>query len=1338
MSEGLVIDLSVSQAKAEKQIDDFVAKQKAKLSKLEATVTIKTVHTGGGWSSGGFRSSGGGGNSGGFRGLSGAFSAMGDADARRKAEREEEQSAKRQEARQERQANRYRESQQKLQQDLQRINERARVHISRIEKQYGDESIRGVQLRADAERRAIEQTFDARRRAVLRNAKIEKEAIDETQKRLTELKSQEDAAKSRTSRRETERLEPLQKKKDEDDERKKQEREEKRVAREERSRDRELAARLDAERRNAMAIHDVIESNQRNIDKIRSDSLRKFAQVGPQNDVLMQRALGFDANAAEKALAGQRRVNAARLAETQQTIAKILAIEAKARHVPERSVFEVHSSKKFGDRAINTERFGSGTRAGSQAQARFNSQLFQVQQAFEDFQYAGFRGLSNNVAFLSANLKNAKLAAAGLWSVIALGVADSLGVFDKLIERLTKMQREVGKLSDLALKKMDSEENTLLGLAKNPPKSADDAAADFWGTKQRFEVEQKITAEYSAQLTRAREAAQYLSGLSEQRMARVLLGAKGLQGAGDRNAEDDAAFLAMRTLREAGMIGKDQTDFGPGSGIADLLEKLKKAEMDRAIEAARTTAEYKAQAKFLYEMMNSPQQKAKDAERLERQMRLDPKQAALMDEKGPLVEQHRRLDALLDQINEKYRLLERLVESGAITHKQFLERAAELDKEAEKHAAALKDVNRELEFAKELERARKDLKREQVDAEREQISILKQQQRENESLIEQERKKAEAARRNAVDSRYGFESRQFDTGRGLTQRFTDRQHQYAKGMDQAQYWYLRPSVREARDAAIDQAFAKLAYDRDQNLVNNRIGQLKGQASAAGKAGDFERQRKLYEELQSLQLDVASNDPSMYRASQMFQDAGKTQKLIEKAFEQEAQRAEQEALRLEQANQGLTNQMGTLEEAVRELEAAIRGVPEKAREQARREAEGNHPADLPRDRGLGRGAVAGGGLGGGLGAAAAGGDGAALAGGALDPDDVPPGKPLPPRLARAKAIKEQAAKRAEQAAQARGKMHDKIRAAAEKHRELIDKKFGRGDLPATAEIPGSKEPFRYTKKPHDGKIDPGVVDWMKDKKYRDFLAGGSPFDRTDGEMSILRGAQGRRDRAAEIRRNMAAKDPDVAQIKANTQRQSQVAENSDRTLKAVENQLRGIAAGLREPRNIITNNFFSGGQPRGGAGVPVGGGFIPNIPQGPINPRTGAPLAFSGGARVPGHGFHDSVAAMLTPGEVVLNARQQNKLGQMLGSHPSILFGAAGVPGFSGRGSYSGVAGNFMPYTSPARFADGGIVQSVATTTNTRTNFGGVTINVKSVDDASAMMARMRTEQRAALIRRGAR
>ena len=46
---------------------------------------------------------------------------------------------------------------------------------------------------------------------------------------------------------------------------------------------------------------------------------------------------------------------------------------------------------------------------------------------------------------------------------------------------------------------------------------------------------------------------------------------------------------------------------------------------------------------------------------------------------------------------------------------------------------------------------------------------------------------------------------------------------------------------------------------------------------------------------------------------------------------------------------------------------------------------------------------------------------------------------------------------------------------------------------------------------------------------------------------------------------------------------------------------------------------------------------------------------------------DTVAAMLTPGEVVLNAEQQKRLGKLAGQPSSKVFGKIGVPGFQGGG-----------------------------------------------------------------------
>ena len=66
---------------------------------------------------------------------------------------------------------------------------------------------------------------------------------------------------------------------------------------------------------------------------------------------------------------------------------------------------------------------------------------------------------------------------------------------------------------------------------------------------------------------------------------------------------------------------------------------------------------------------------------------------------------------------------------------------------------------------------------------------------------------------------------------------------------------------------------------------------------------------------------------------------------------------------------------------------------------------------------------------------------------------------------------------------------------------------------------------------------------------------------------------------------------------------------------------------------------------------TGGGTVP-------------PYKYRGGGAV---GSTDTVPAMLTPGEVVLNAGQQKNLGAMTGVPSDALFNAAGVPGFQDGG-----------------------------------------------------------------------
>lgn len=86
-----------------------------------------------------------------------------------------------------------------------------------------------------------------------------------------------------------------------------------------------------------------------------------------------------------------------------------------------------------------------------------------------------------------------------------------------------------------------------------------------------------------------------------------------------------------------------------------------------------------------------------------------------------------------------------------------------------------------------------------------------------------------------------------------------------------------------------------------------------------------------------------------------------------------------------------------------------------------------------------------------------------------------------------------------------------------------------------------------------------------------------------------------------------------------------------------------------------------------------GGIVPDVePQtapGPIGPAGSPQPTFEAlppyGKRMAAGGKNtDTVPAMLTPGEVVLNKKQQKRLGESVGKSPSTIFRSIGVPGFS--------------------------------------------------------------------------
>jgi hypothetical protein len=81
-------------------------------------------------------------------------------------------------------------------------------------------------------------------------------------------------------------------------------------------------------------------------------------------------------------------------------------------------------------------------------------------------------------------------------------------------------------------------------------------------------------------------------------------------------------------------------------------------------------------------------------------------------------------------------------------------------------------------------------------------------------------------------------------------------------------------------------------------------------------------------------------------------------------------------------------------------------------------------------------------------------------------------------------------------------------------------------------------------------------------------------------------------------------------------------------------------------------------------------------QSPINSDFGRVIQFAHGGTVPGTGTGDTIPALLSPGEVVLNKRQQRKIDEVTGS-AAHLFKKAGVPGFQTGGAVKGIVESAM-------------------------------------------------------------
>lgn len=166
-----------------------------------------------------------------------------------------------------------------------------------------------------------------------------------------------------------------------------------------------------------------------------------------------------------------------------QAAAKYSALEQQKTAMTEREVRDRISAIRretaaaVGAKIDEVTQFENLERSKNAAYGRTVSNVFMIQQAFEDFQYAGIRGAANNIAMIASNIGGSGGIIA-LTAIMGIQLASSLGAFEKMQEAAggllgkTKEQLEVEKdLYSLRKQIRDNEADSKVALSNYNPLS---------------------------------------------------------------------------------------------------------------------------------------------------------------------------------------------------------------------------------------------------------------------------------------------------------------------------------------------------------------------------------------------------------------------------------------------------------------------------------------------------------------------------------------------------------------------------------------------------------------------------------------------------------------------------------------------------------------------------------------------------------------------------------------------------------------------------------------------------------------------------------------------------
>lgn len=594
---------------------------------------------------------------------------------------------------------------------------------------------------------------------------------------------------------------------------------------------------------------------------------------------------------------------------------------------------------------------------------RINVFAFQTQQAIEDFQFAGLRGVSNNLAFMATTLggKAGIVAVAGLAAAALVPTAlRMLDLGDAGEEAGKQLDRTTDRLDEfIARSKAFREAFTSVG--------PDDSAEDIF-SRQAEKVRE--AADIFEDMRRRQERLGQLQGLDIALRKLTDAGEPGALSVAEAIEGIDRAAKAAGITVQLDLVDRFKQMLGI-QAIPNLAEDLKEAQeavnqLNREFDAALgAEAGFRRRAE-LTQKMTADLERAADA-----RARLDdlPGVDSAIDHIQDRIEaEQQAVDDFVQRMQDDIRVLQDQFEDLEQQHiiavdrgdlelaedieKRILDLQKEITKETEDAAAAARiavDVRRPLvESLEEIVEKEKEAREEIED----QIKLTKERiAQENEKLMllreQQEEAKAQF-QSNLFGAKNTIVGQQADALReGVTDQFADMRRQLEAAMH-AEQFVFRPFaekdfVLQAQQAAmrrIDamERAALRAIDRKEKELTNRLrtereGQLGGRAERlqqlardAANKGEIaraehltERAQEALDQLQDFQLGQVGQG-TVADSQAALQRAQETEQKIQQSFDLQAQLAEQRRAADEAGLQQLEAQMNNIDAVKMRIES----------------------------------------------------------------------------------------------------------------------------------------------------------------------------------------------------------------------------------------------------------------------------------------------------------------------------------------------------------------------------------------------------------------------------------